>query len=207
MKDKFYTTLIERLNGEKARQDSEAADRCPRCGIRGLRTPISENPRSKCTFAYVVDSEAGKDVVYAPLLRICDECADQENALEKMRVQQMQPWEWACVQPRVPAGDFKAMPGATAWAEIERDQLPILLDVFARYLGDEDAKDPAVCAAYDFEARGKCKGVRHTNMRLASVDYEVADGVLRMGFRLKDGAIQYFACVEGKTGPTRWLTE
>ena len=147
----FQEVLARRMANEKARQDSRAYNVCPCCGQNMLRHPIDANPKSK----------------YADLF-ICQECSTSDAAIEKMGAGPRRPWDWACVQPKVPAGDFIALDGATAWQMLQQDgQLSVLAGILRRYLDDPDKDNEYTRAAYDFKARGMCKGILHTNMRLA----------------------------------------
>lgn len=188
----FYTGLISKLAEAKQRMMSGERIPCPRCGGE-MERPNSKNPYS-----------ADFDV------RICKACSAHERDMAAKHGIHKQIWEWAYVQPKTPAGDFKATEGHTAWAEVERGQLPMLLTIFERYFSDPGRNKGDVRAEYDFEVRSKCKGVARTDMFTDDVHihYRVADDkrLTVLISKASDGGVRYCASLSQEKLGTEWLT-
>ena len=95
----------------KARQDAGEHMACPRCGCDTMKPTIYTNALSRQA-----------DIM------VCDDCGMSEAKLAFMG-NPMPLTQWACFKPRRPDGDFKAVTGEEAWAEIQATQLVLLLGI------------------------------------------------------------------------------
>lgn len=186
-KESFIMKLNELV--DTARAEQAAGSRvCPRCG--------NTNPRDMRRKSMFVD------------IHVCSDCHAQEAEMYEMHHTSMPLYRWACTQPKTPAGDFKAVDGEVAWAEVEKEQISTLLDIFGWLFTNTEREEHVVRAEAAYKIREKCKGVGETNIypKDAIVDYPVYDGTLIVKFKLNDTSVMYAAGIVGKTGPVHWLT-
>lgn len=151
---------------------------CPRCGKDRMKEKVTTNALSR----YVDD-------VY-----ICDECGRSEAMLAYMG-NPLLVEDWAVFSPKRPEGDFRAVPAVEAQREIERDQLPYLIDLYTGMRADTGDPDLRACR-YDILSR--CKGVYGIWISPFRVTYRVSEGTLMLRLRLgPDGAQYAFDLMKG----------
>ena len=155
-------TIDKLLLDFKARQDAGENLMCPRCGYDRMKPKLHTNARSRHADIY-----------------ICDECGTAEAMLQFMN-NPLPLSQWAfCNTDRAP-GDFKAVPGADAWAEIQAEQVPYLIKLYDRWKAERDQSD---FAEYRIDAHRHCKGLTDIWEEPFHAAYEVEDGTLLIRFR------------------------
>ena len=171
---------IQRILADlKARQAAGEHMVCPRCGCDTMKPDVYTNALSR-----VAD------------IMVCDDCGMNEAKLAFMG-NQTPLAQWACFRPRRPDGDFKAVSGAEAWAEIQETQLPYLKEVFAAWING-DTQD-------NFEEerialKERCKGLKEIWEQPFMVTYDVRGGELVLRFRMNGDKIEVANDVTGMRG-------
>ena len=163
----------------KARQAAGEHMPCPRCGCDTMKPEVYTNALSRSA-----------DIM------ICDDCGMDEAKLAFMR-NPMPLAQWACFRPRRPEGDFKAVNGDAAWAEIEATQLPYLKNLFAAWIADGAQGD---FTEKRFEAKEQCKGLKEIWEQPFMVTYDVRGGELVLRFRMNGHKIEVAHDVTGMRG-------
>ena len=171
------TNIFEKaLLDLKARQDAVEHMPCPRCGYDRMKPRVHTNARSRHADIY-----------------ICDDCGTAEALLQFMN-NPLPLSEWACFRAGRTGGDFKAVPGADAWKEIQAEQAPYLLKLYQRWLSDP-GQDFAVLR---MEAHANCRGLTDIWEQPFHATYEVEDGTLLLRFRNTETGCEVACDLVGK---------
>ena len=164
-------TIQERIAEVKAAQETGRYTRCPRCGkdTMKLGDRLNTNALSR-----------QYDIM------ICDLCGMDEAKMAFMGAPKPLA-HWACLNEQ-PRQDFKAVPGAQALSRIEQTQIPYLLDLHRLWLAQPADAD---WEAWRLDAHEHCPGLTTLWFEPFEARYAVADGVLVISFRFRDGTSQY----------------
>ena len=165
-------TIQERMAQIKAAQDAGGYTRCPRCGENTMK--LGDR---LCTNALSRQYD----------IMICDLCGMDEAKMAFMGAPKPLA-HWACLNPV--REDFKDTPRAQALSRIEETQISFLQDLYRYWLAQPAGVD---WEAHRLDAYDRCPGLTTLWFEPFVARYTVAEGVLVISFRMRDGAAQYAA--------------
>jgi len=163
-------TIQERMAQIKAAQEAGVHTRCPCCGEDTMKPFLHTNALSRCA-----------DIM------ICDLCGMDEAKMAFMGAPKPLA-HWACLNPV--REDFKDTPRAQALSRIEETQISFLQDLYRYWLAQPAGVD---WEAHRLDAYDRCPGLTTLWFEPFVARYTVAEGVLVISFRMRDGAAQYAA--------------
>lgn len=163
-------SIQERMAQIKAAQEVGGFTRCPRCGEDTMKPGFHTNALSR---QYNI--------------MICDLCGMDEAKMAFMGAPKPLA-HWACLNEQSRT-DFKDTPQAQALSRIEETQIPYLLDLYRYWLTQPDTD----WEAWRLDAYERCPGLTTLWFSPFEARYTVADGVLVISFRFRDGTAQYAA--------------
>jgi len=163
-------TIQERMAQIKAAQEAGVHTRCPRCGEDTMKPSLHPNALSR----------------YADIM-ICDLCGMDEAKMAFMGAPKPLA-HWACLNPV--REDFKDTPRAQALSRIEETQISFLQDLYRYWLAQPAGVD---WEAHRLDAYDRCPGLTTLWFEPFVARYTVAEGVLVISFRMRDGTAQYAA--------------
>lgn len=165
-------TIQERMAQIKAAQEAGVHTRCPRCGEDTMK--LGDR---LCTNALSRQYD----------IMICDLCGMDEAKMAFMGAPKPLA-HWACLNPV--REDFKDTPRAQALSRIEETQISFLQDLYRYWLAQPAGVD---WEAHRLDAYDRCPGLTTLWFEPFVARYTVAEGVLVISFRMRDGAAQYAA--------------
>ena len=154
----------------KAAQDAGEFTRCPRCGKDTMKPNLHTNALSR-----------QYDIM------ICDLCGMDEAKMAFMGAPKPLA-HWACLNPS--REDFKDTPRAQALSRIEETQISFLQDLYRYWMTQPADTD---WEAHRLDAYDRCPGLTTLRFEPFVARYTVAEGVLVISFRMRDGTAQYAA--------------
>lgn len=163
-------TILERLQRFAMSQSCREHTLCPRCGKDAMKPALHSNALSR----------------YADIL-ICDRCGMDEAKMAYMGAP-MPLAHWACLNP--PRDDLKDTPKDEALHRIEQEHIPYLKELFHRWMTQHTGVD---WEAQRLDAYDMCPGLTTLWFEPFVAKYTVAEGVLTISFRMRDGTVQYVA--------------
>ncbi len=159
--------LLERLQDLKARQENGTYKRCPRCGRDTMKEKLYTNALSRLA-----------DIM------VCDECGMDEAKLAFMRSPGTL-YQWAALQPKKPASDFKTLPGETVWKRICDEQATTITKLYHHFKDDGVGTDEI-----RFEAFESCPGLIQMWTEPYMMKYAAADGALVIRFTPTESGVE-----------------
>ena len=150
----------------KARQLDGAHMLCPRCGLNRMKVSIHTNALSRHADIY-----------------ICDPCGCAEAMLDFIG-KTVPVDEWAVFNSRGIDDHFIDTPAAQAWKEIQREQLPYLINLYKRF---RSAPSGSGFSSYRQAAYANCPGLELLMATPFYAKYEVKEGQLVIRFRSDEG--------------------
>ena len=164
-------TIQERMAQIKAAQDAGGYTRCPRCGEDTMKPRLHTNALSR-----------QYDIM------ICDLCGMDEAKMAFMGAPKPLA-HWACLNEQR-REDFKDTPGAQALRRIEDTQISYLLSLLRLYKAQPEQTN---WEAWRLDAYEQCPGLTTLWFEPFVARYRVAEGVLVIQYRMRDGVAQYAA--------------
>lgn len=158
MNSRMEQTLLDL----KAQQEAGKRMHCPRCGLDTMREKLHHNAWSRYAATY-----------------ICETCGTTEALLDMMQ-NPLPLAQWACFQTERDEDYFKDKSGAEVVAELWKEQIPYLIDLYNRWEADPSAED---FQAHRLEAYQHCIGLKHLWSQPFQAAYDVAEGQLLIRFR------------------------
>ncbi len=150
----------------KTAQETGKHTLCPRCGCDTMKQDLHTNALSRMT-----------DIM------ICDQCGQEEAILAFMN-KPYSLYQWAALQPKKPASDFKTRSGREVWRIICDRQAPTIAGLFRQFENGEDAEE------IRFLAHEQCPGLIDIWTEPYHMKYATADGPLTITFsRDSDGNV------------------
>ena len=144
----------------KEKQEKGLYTLCPRCGRDTMKPDLYTNALSRQA-----------DIM------IDDQCG-QEEALLAFMNKPYSLYQWAALQPKKPASDFKERTGKEVWATICDKQAVTISNLYRRFLQGEDPEE------IRFLAHEQCPGLIDLWTEPYHMKYECSDGPLTITFTL-----------------------
>ena len=164
----------------RAQQRDSGEQVCPRCGRAILKPDLYTNALSR----------------YAEGIYICDSCGIAEALLDYLH-KPMHLLDWDAFRPKAPEGDYTTVCYDNALLEVEKEQLPFLLNLYERWLNEPEGADPK---PYEHEAIETCKGLKSICFSPFAVRYQTADGTLVIDFNAENGSLLFSTALEDTPG-------
>ena len=157
--------IDEKLLHLKAEQEAGRYTLCPRCG-RDTMFPKRTQALSRLA-----------DIM------VCESCGMDEAKLAYMRNPGTL-YDWAGLQPDIPASDLKELPAGEVWEHVCKEQTSTIMDLFYRNRGGEPSDEITLCA---FES---CPGLTHMWTQPFRMDYKARGGTVVIRIRETENGIE-----------------
>ena len=157
--------IDEKLLHLKAEQEAGRYTLCPRCGRDTMfpkRTQALSRPAD---------------------IMVCESCGMDEAKLAYMRNPGTL-YDWAGLQPDIPASDLKELPAGEVWEHVCKEQTSTIMDLFYRNRGGEPSDEITLCA---FES---CPGLTRMWTQPFRMDYKARGGTVVIRIKETDNGIE-----------------
>ena len=157
--------IDEKLLHLKAEQEAGRYTLCPRCGRDTMF------PKRTQALSRLAD------------IRVCESCWMDEAKLAYMRNPGTL-YDWAGLQPDIPAYDLKELPAGEVWEHVCKEQTSTIMELFYRSRGGEPSDEIILCA---FES---CPGLTHMWTQPFRMDYKARGGTVVIRIRETETGIE-----------------
>ena len=157
--------IDEKLLRLKAEQEAGRYTLCPRCGRDTMF------PKRTQALSRLAD------------IRVCESCGMDEAKLAYMRNPGTL-YDWAGLQPDIPASDLKELPAGEVWEHVCKEQTSTIMDLFYRNRGGEPSDEITLCA---FES---CPGLTRMWTQPFRMDYKARGGTVVIRIRETETGIE-----------------
>ena len=154
------TRIEKRLADLKARQESGAYTRCPRCGLPNMKPKLYTNALSR-----IAD------------IMVCDTCGVDEAKLAFMGSPGTL-YQWAALQPEKAPGDFRAVTAEEAWKRICDEQANTITRLYHLFVDGKETADEI-----RYEAFESCPGLTQIWTEPYHMRYACKNGTLLIQFK------------------------